>query len=131
MIDHMAAVFERLTTQTLRGQIAQRIRSAILNGTLKPGERLVERKLASEFGASLTAVREAVIELETDGFITKRPNAFTYVTKLSIAEIEKVFCLAQGYRDIRDPGSRTSRVTGSYFAVGSQLPANDRLRAAS
>ena len=93
MIDHMASVFEKLTTQTLRGQIVQRIRHAILNGTLKPGERLVERKLASEFGASLTAVREAVIELETDGFITKRPNAFTYVTKLSIAEIEKVFVL--------------------------------------
>jgi DNA-binding GntR family transcriptional regulator len=93
MIDHMASVFEKLTTQTLRGQIAQRIRHAILNGALKPGDRLVERKLASEFGASLTAVREAVIELETDGFITKRPNAFTYVTKLSIAEIEKVFVL--------------------------------------
>lgn len=93
MIDHMASVFERLTTQTLRGQIAQRIRNAILNGSLKPGDRLVERKLASEFGASLTAVREAVIELETDGFITKRPNAFTYVTKLSIGEIEKVFAL--------------------------------------
>src|SRR3954452_865630 len=89
----MALVFEKLTTQTLRGQIVQRIRSAILNGSLKPGDRLVERKLASEFGASLTVVREAVIELETEGFITKRPNAFTYVTKLSIGEIEKVFAL--------------------------------------
>lgn len=86
-------MFERLTTQTLRGQIAKRIRNAILNGSLKPGERLVERKLASEFGASLTAVREAMIELETEGFITKRPNAFTYVTRLSIVEIEKVFAL--------------------------------------
>jgi DNA-binding GntR family transcriptional regulator len=89
----MGVVFEKLTAQTLRGQIANRIRKAILNGSLKPGERLVERKLASEFGASLTAVREAVIELETEGFITKRPNAFTYVTKLSIVEIEKVFAL--------------------------------------
>jgi DNA-binding GntR family transcriptional regulator len=89
----MAVVFERLTAKTLRGQIAHNIRHAILNGSLKPGERLVERKLASEFGASLTAVREAVIELETEGFITKRPNAFTYVTKLSIGEIEKVFAL--------------------------------------
>jgi DNA-binding GntR family transcriptional regulator len=94
MIDHyMALVFEKLTTQTLRGQIANRIRSAIFNGSLRPGDRLVERKLASEFGASLTVVREALIELETEGFITKRPNAFTYVTKLSIVEIEKVFAL--------------------------------------
>ena len=104
----MASVFERLTTQTLRGQIAQRIRHAILNGTLKPGERLVERKLASEFGASLTAVREAVIELETDGFITKRPNAFTYVTKLSITEIEKVFVLRKVLETTRSRKLRVS-----------------------
>jgi DNA-binding GntR family transcriptional regulator len=89
----MAVVFEKLMAQTLRGQIAHRIRRAILSGSLKPGERLVERKLASQFGASLTAVREALIELETEGFITKRPNAFTYVTQLSIVEIEKVFAL--------------------------------------
>lgn len=89
----MAVVFERLTTQTLRGQIVSKIRNAILNGTLKPGDRLVERKLANEFGASLTAVREAAVELETEGFITKRPNASSYVTKLSIREIEKVFAL--------------------------------------
>lgn len=92
MIDHgMSIAFKKLDSQTLRAQIAQRVRSAILDGSLKPGERIVERKLAADLGASLTAVREALIELETEGFITKRPNASTCVTEFSISEVEKVF----------------------------------------
>jgi DNA-binding GntR family transcriptional regulator len=83
--------FEKLDSPTLRSQIARRVRRAILDGSLKPGERIVERKLASEFGASLTAVREALIELETEGFVSKKPNSFTCVTEFSILEIEKVF----------------------------------------
>ncbi len=89
----MNAVFERLTssTLTLRGRIAEQIREAILNGTLKEGERIVERKLASQFGASLAVIREAIIQLESEGFITKRPNSSTYVTKLSLEDTEKIF----------------------------------------
>ena len=89
----MPMAFEKLSSKTLRGQIAQRLRDAILDGRLAPGDKLVERQLAAEFGASLTAVREAIIQLETEGFIIKRPNAATYVTKLSIEDIEKVFTL--------------------------------------
>jgi len=83
--------FQRLPTYSLRGRIAETIREAILNGTLEEGQRLVERNLAAQLGASLTAVREALIELEMDGFITKRRNAATYVTRLTIEETEKIF----------------------------------------
>src|SRR2546428_9452260 len=89
----MPAVFEKLGTHTLRGRIAERLREAILEGSLREGERLVERQLASQLGASLTAVREALIELEADGFIFKRPNSATYVTKLSLAEAQKIFAV--------------------------------------
>lgn len=85
--------FQKLNSKTLRNQIAQQLRDAILDGRLTPGEKLVERKLAADFGASLTAVREAIILLETEGFILKRPNAATHVTKFSISDIEKVFTL--------------------------------------
>src|SRR5690349_4745568 len=100
MIEHTiermpSTVFERLDSNTLRGRIAKKIRAAILDGTLKEGERLVERQLAAQFGASLTAVREALIELETEGFIVKRPNATTSVTKLSLADLEKIFAVRQ------------------------------------
>ncbi|SRR5581483_1326936 len=89
----MGAIFDQLTNTTLRGRIAEKLRDAILNGSLKEGERLVERRLAAQFATSLTAVREALIELESEGFVIKRPNAATYVTKLSLEAAEHVFAV--------------------------------------
>lgn len=87
----MEVVFERLHSHTLRGQIVEKIRGAILRGILKEGQRLVERQLAAQFATSLTAVREALIELEAMGFVIKRPNATTHVTALSKNASEKIF----------------------------------------
>ena len=85
--------FERLPSYSLRGRIAETLREAILNGTLEEGQRLVERNLAAQLGASLTAVREALIELEMEGFIQKRRNAATYVTRLTLEDTEKIFAV--------------------------------------
>jgi len=71
--------------------MADEIRENILNGTLREGERLVERKLAEQFSTSLTAVREALIELEAQGFITKKPNFATFVTKFPPDAVDKIF----------------------------------------
>ena len=87
----MGPVFEKIPNDTLRGRIVERIHGAILNGSLKEGQRLVERQLAAQFETSLTAVREALIELEATGFVIKKPNATTHVTKLSKAAGEKIF----------------------------------------
>jgi DNA-binding GntR family transcriptional regulator len=87
----MPFVFEPLELATLRRRVADRIEDAILQGTLKEGERLVERRLASQFGTSLTVVREALIALEADGFVVKKPNAATYVTKLSQDAAKQIF----------------------------------------
>src|SRR5205809_7906326 len=67
------------------------MREAILTGTLREGERLVERKLASQFATSLSAVREALIELEAQGFVTKKPNAATHVTRFNNDDVAKIF----------------------------------------
>jgi DNA-binding GntR family transcriptional regulator len=84
----MPATFVKLNNRTLRERIAQEIRQAILKGRIRPGERLVERSLSEQFGASLTSVREALIELESDGFVTKEPNSSTTVTQMSRKQVE-------------------------------------------
>jgi DNA-binding GntR family transcriptional regulator len=89
----MQTVFEKLPSNTLRGRIAERIREAILDGSLPAGQRIVERRLAEQFGASLTAVREALIELESEGFIAKRPNSTTHVTQLSLGDACKILAV--------------------------------------
>ena len=88
-----SVAFERLPSYSLQGRIAETLREAILNGTLEEGQRLVERNLAAQLGASLTAVREALIELEMEGFIQKRRNAATDVTKLTPEDTEKIFAV--------------------------------------
>jgi DNA-binding GntR family transcriptional regulator len=94
------ALVSELASDSLRGRIARQIRDAIVCGTLPAGERLVEKKLATEFGASLTAVREAMIELETQGFLTKKVNFATHVVTLSWPEVDKIFAarrVLEGY----------------------------------
>ncbi|PYT20976.1 MAG: hypothetical protein DMG58_33035 [Acidobacteria bacterium] len=86
----MPLITEKLTSATLRFQTSEKIRTGILSGSLKPGERLVERDLAEQLGTSLTVVREALVQLETEGFITKRPNSSTYITQLGRNEIEQI-----------------------------------------
>jgi DNA-binding GntR family transcriptional regulator len=84
-------VFETLGARTLRDQIADRIREAIVSGSLSQGERLVERKLSAQFGASLSAVREALIELEAHGLVVRTRNSATHVVKLTPDAVEKIF----------------------------------------
>jgi DNA-binding GntR family transcriptional regulator len=86
-------IFTKLASATLRSRIAAQIREAILNGTLHEGQRLVERTLAAELGSSVTSVREAMIELEAEGFLTKKPNSATYVTRLARSDVEKIFAV--------------------------------------
>lgn len=89
----MRPVFEKLANSTLRERIAEKMQQAILTGALREGEKLVERRLAAQFETSLTAVREALIQLEAEGFVTKKPNAATFVTKLSVNSAEKIFAV--------------------------------------
>ncbi len=89
----MPLTSRKLVQATLRQQIVQEIRQAILSRSLLPGERLVERTLAERLGTSLTATREALIQLETEGLITKKPNATTHVTKLTLNEVEQIYAV--------------------------------------
>jgi DNA-binding GntR family transcriptional regulator len=86
-----AVPFSKISNRSLRDQIAEKIRQAVLNQSLRAGDRLIERKLATQFGASLTAVREALITLEAEGFVVKRYNSSTYITNFSHEEVEKAF----------------------------------------
>lgn len=78
----------KLNTQPARQQVADRIRESILDGSLVSGERLVERKLAEVLGTSQSAIREALIQLELEGHVSKKPNSATFVTHFSQRDLE-------------------------------------------
>ena len=74
---------EKVRPVSIRAQVATLLREAILSRRFKPGDRLLERKLAEEMGVSQAALREALPELEHDGLITRKANTATYVTELT------------------------------------------------
>ena len=86
-----AQVFAPLANKTIRTQAAERLRNSIIEGSLPIGSRIVERHLAEQLGTSLTAVREAVIQLESEGLIVKKPNSTTHVVSLEPADIAQIF----------------------------------------
>jgi DNA-binding GntR family transcriptional regulator len=49
----------------------ERIRAALREGALAPGERLTETDLAARFGVSRTPVRQAIARLEAEGLLTR------------------------------------------------------------
>jgi DNA-binding GntR family transcriptional regulator len=76
------------TTQDL---VVEAIRSAILSGQLKPGETLVERRLAEQLGVSKTPVREALIALSGAGLVQITPNRGTVVRALNAEDVRQAY----------------------------------------
>ena len=73
--------------------IAERLRSAILNGYFGPGERLPEEHLAKTMGVSRGPVREALGKLEHEGLIVIRRNRGAFVAQLSSEDLDEVYTL--------------------------------------
>jgi DNA-binding GntR family transcriptional regulator len=59
-------------TSTVR--VRDELQHAILEGVLKPGERLRAEALAQRFGTSRTPIREALLQLEAQGLVEVEPN---------------------------------------------------------
>lgn len=60
--------------QTLRLIALDRVRDAILEGRIAPGERLVERSLAERLGVSRSVIREVIRNLESEGLVEGTPS---------------------------------------------------------
>jgi DNA-binding GntR family transcriptional regulator len=60
--------------ETSAVRVRDQLQHAILEGVLKPGERLRAEALAQRFGTSRTPVREALLALQADGLVAVEPN---------------------------------------------------------
>lgn len=77
--------------RTLHEVVAERIRLAILNGSLDPGERLVEDRLAQTMEVSRHPVREALRTLQLEGFVEISPRRGATVSRVSAGEASELF----------------------------------------
>jgi len=76
---------------SLREQVAERMRDAILTGLFPPGTRLIERELCEMWGVSRTSVREALRALEGEGLITSVPNRGPIVSTITLETAEAIY----------------------------------------
>lgn len=80
---------EKLHRRSLGQEVTWRLKRMIIRGEMKPGERLVEEKLAEQVGISRTPVREALHRLEQEGLLTKRTRGGYLVRPLTLPEVKE------------------------------------------
>jgi DNA-binding GntR family transcriptional regulator len=83
--------FAAIEPISLKGLVSSAIREAILKGALSPGQRVVESQLAKQMNVGQNAVREALQELEFQGFVVRVPNKGTFVTDFTLDDINQIY----------------------------------------
>lgn len=110
----------RRESSTLRQQVADKLRSAILQGSFAPGTKLVERDLCEMLGVSRTVLREALQTLGAEGLITNVPHKGPAVATITAKEA----------RDIYSVRAALEALAGKGFALNATEKQMRSLRAA-
>lgn len=77
--------------RALRELVCDALRDRIIAGTLAPGDRLVEDRLAEELGVSRNPVREALRVLAVEGYVELVPRRGAVVARISLELVEQIF----------------------------------------
>lgn len=86
--NYMQNQLEKIKKTSLREQIIDAIRDAIIEGKFKPGEKISEQELSEQLGVSRTPIREAIQILQQQGLLRIIPKSGTYVTKVDVEELK-------------------------------------------
>jgi len=82
-----------LPRELLSDGIANRIKSLIITGELRPGDHLVETDLAFKLGVSRAPLREALRQLTSEGVLVSQPHRGTFVRELTEQDILEIYSL--------------------------------------
>jgi DNA-binding GntR family transcriptional regulator len=77
--------------RVLREDIRDELIDSILGGRLAPGDRIVETRVAQQFGVSQAPVREALRDLELFGFIVSSPFRGAIVRHITVEELVQIY----------------------------------------
>jgi len=77
--------------QTTPQHALEQLRRAIVDGELRPGQRIAQEQVALRLGMSIAPVREALQVLDQEGQVTYRPRRGYFVTELRIEDLEEIY----------------------------------------
>lgn len=83
----------KVERSTVGRQVADRLRDAVADGRLSPGERLTERALCEMTGAGRASVREAIRVLEAEGVVENAPHRGPSVARISAAQARELYAV--------------------------------------
>src|SRR5882762_9358706 len=86
--------------QLLRDDAFTAIRTAIVDGTLEPEERLVGAELSEWLGVSRTPIREALARLDAAGLVQTRPGRYTIVSPLDVKSMRDAQAVAAAMHEL-------------------------------
>jgi DNA-binding GntR family transcriptional regulator len=89
----VAAVRSLADHQSLRERIVARLRRAIITGELAPKSRLLEPELARQLNVSRTPLREAIRQLEAEGFVTTVPRIGCSVSEITPQDAADLYAI--------------------------------------
>jgi DNA-binding GntR family transcriptional regulator len=75
----------------LRERVRVRLERMIIDGTFEPGAHLVETDLAQRLGVSRGPIREALYQLQLQGWVDLRPRQGAFVHQPSVEEVDQFF----------------------------------------
>jgi|HubBroStandDraft_6_1064221.scaffolds.fasta_scaffold278070_2 DNA-binding GntR family transcriptional regulator len=81
----------RSPSRSASAQVVAHVKEAIRAGRLSPGQRLLESELTGRLGVSRGPVREALAQLQVEGFIDIEPHRGARVHQLSRVEMAQLF----------------------------------------
>ena len=105
---------------TRPAHVYDRLKDAIITGTLRPLERISENKVAADFGLSRTPVRQALQRLEAEGLIQVVPKRGSFVSRPTVEDILEIY-------QIRTPLEAVCARVAAERIEESQLALLDRL----
>jgi DNA-binding GntR family transcriptional regulator len=88
MLDVSLPALAKVTRPLLRDEAYERIRRAIIDGTLPPGTALRDADLAEQLGLSRAPVRQALLRLAEDGLVDSKPQSYTRVAEFVASDVK-------------------------------------------
>ncbi len=79
--------------ETMADGITERLRQAIITGTIRPGERIRVADLERKFGVSHIPIREALRRLQSEGFVEISPRRATIAAGVDLADLANIYDL--------------------------------------
>ncbi|MCP4405024.1 MAG: GntR family transcriptional regulator [bacterium] len=86
--------------QSLKQVAYEQLGEWLIDGTLQPGEALIETELAERLEISRTPIREALQQLAQEGLVEMIPRRGAFVRRITLQDIEELFVIREAIEGI-------------------------------